>query len=98
VGSGVKWLTLLLFVLLGFLQYRLWLPEGGKAELSRLQANITVQEQRNEALRRRNRELELEVMELQAGLESLEARAREDLGLIKEGETYYQVVEKEPSQ
>ncbi len=93
----MKWLALLLFMLLLFLQYRLWLPEGSKAELARLRTEIGLQEQRNRELHQRNRELELEVLELQSGLESLETRAREDLGLIKEGETYYQLIEQEAS-
>ena len=91
----VRWLALLLLLLLALLQYRLWLPEGSKTELLRLQAEIQQQQQRNEQLSQRNRELELEVIELQKGLTSLEERAREDLGLIKEGETYYQIIEQE---
>ena len=52
----------------------------------------------NAGLRARNRQLELEVLELQNGQDSLEERAREDLGMIKEGETYYQIVDREPEQ
>ncbi len=89
----MKWLALALLALLLFLQYRLWFPEGSKAELARLRAEIQQQEQHNLELQARNRELELEVLELQSGLESIEERAREDLGLIKEGEVYYQVVD-----
>ena len=91
----MRWLFLLLLVLLAVLQYRLWLSEGSKTELRRLQAEIERQQQHNEQLSQRNRALELEVIELQQGLGSLEERAREDLGLIKEGETYYQIVEQE---
>lgn len=94
----MKWLALLLLLLLLFLQYRLWFPEGSKAELARLRVEISLQGQRNLKLQHRNRELELEVIELQTGLESLETRAREDLGFIKEGETYYQVIEPGGSQ
>ena len=89
----MKWLAVALFLLLVLLQYRLWFPEGSKAELSRLQTEIQSQEGINAGLRARNRQLELEVLELQQGLDSLEARAREDLGMIKEGETYYQIID-----
>jgi cell division protein FtsB len=92
---SVKWLTAVLFLLFILLQYRLWFPEGSKAELARLQAEIQVREEVNAGLRARNRQLELEVLELQDGLDSLEERAREDLGMIKEGETYYQIVDRE---
>ncbi len=93
----MKWLALVLCLLLLFLQYRLWFPEGSKAELARLHHEVVLQQRRNAELNVRNRELELEVLELQAGLEGLEARARETLGLIKEGETYYQIVEQQGS-
>jgi len=91
----MKWLAAALFLLFILLQYRLWFPEGSKAELARLQAEIQVREEVNAGLRTRNRQLELEVLELQDGLDSLEERAREDLGMIKEGETYYQIVDRE---
>ena len=76
------------------LQYRLWVAkEGSLAEVHRLQAEVEEQETLNRGLRERNRQLELEVLELQHGLETVEDRARRDLGMIREGETYYQVVE-----
>jgi cell division protein FtsB len=91
----MKWLAAALFLLFLLLQYRLWFPEGSRAELARLQADIKIQEEVNAGLRARNRQLELEVLELQGGLDSLEERAREDLGMIKEGETYYQLIERD---
>ncbi|MCY4426877.1 MAG: cell division protein FtsB [Halieaceae bacterium] len=91
----MKWLALLLLLLFALLQYRLWLAEGSKTELLRLQEEIQRQQQRNEQLSQRNHDLELEVIELQKGPSSLEERAREDLGMIKEGETYYQIIEQE---
>lgn len=94
----MKWLAAALFVFFVLLQYRLWFPEGSKAELARLEAEIQTQESLNQGLRVRNRQLELEVLELQQGLDSFEERAREDLGMIKDGETYYQIVHRETEQ
>ena len=94
----MKWLAAALFLLFLLLQYRLWFPEGSRAELARLQEEIRTQEDVNAGLRVRNRHLELEVLELQQGVDSLEERARENLGMIKEGETYYQIVEREEEQ
>lgn len=91
----MKWLAAGLFALLLLLQYRLWFAEGSRAELSRLQVKIETQQEINAALRVRNRKLELEVLDLQRGLDSLEERARQDLGMIREGETFYQLVEKQ---
>ena len=89
----MRWLALALFLLLLLLQYRLWIGEGSLAELSRLEQELERQQSVNQGLRERNRQLELEVLELQRGLQGLEERARRDLGMIREGETYYQLVE-----
>jgi cell division protein FtsB len=93
----MRWAALALMLLLALLQYRLWLAEGSLAELHRLDAQLLKQQALNQGLRSRNRQLELEVLELQQGLETVEDRARQDLGMIREGEIYYQVVEKTAS-
>jgi len=95
----MKWLALGLLALLLFSQYRLWFDEEGSiAERHRLEQEISRQQALNQGLRARNVLLEQEVLELQQGTETLEERARQDLGMIREGETYYQVVEKESDQ
>ena len=90
----MKWLALGLLLLLLLSQYRLWFAaEGSLAERHRLEGEITRQEALNSELRSRNAVLEQEVIELQQGLETVEERARSDLGMIRDGETYYQVVD-----
>ena len=90
----MKWLALALFLLLLLTQYRLWFAdEGSLAEQYRLEAEIERQEAVNATLRERNVRLEQEVVELKQGLETVEERARQDLGMIREGEVYYQVVD-----
>ena len=90
----MKWFALALLVLLVLSQFRLWFAEEGSlAELHRLQREIERQEAQNTSLRERNAQLEQEVLELQQGLETVEERARQDLGMIREGETYYQIVD-----
>jgi cell division protein FtsB len=92
----MRWLALVLFLLLLLSQYRLWFAdEGSMAELHRLEAEIQRREALNATLLERNSQLEQEVIELKEGLETVEERARQDLGMIREGETYYQVVEEE---
>jgi cell division protein FtsB len=93
----MRWLALGLLLLLLLLQYRLWFAEGSLAELHRLKAEVAQQQALNETLRVRNDRLEEEVLELQQGLETVEERARRDLGMIREGEVYYQVVEEQPA-
>jgi cell division protein FtsB len=91
----MRWIALGLLLLLLLLQYRLWLAEGSLAELHRLDEQLLKQQALNEGLRILNEQLEQEVLELQQGLETVEERARQDLGMIREGESYYQVVEEE---
>lgn len=83
------WLLVLLLVLLVGLQYRLWLGDGGIAQAAQLKLQITQQNAENERLFERNRVMDAEVMELKKGLETVEERARYELGMVKEGETLY---------
>ena len=89
----MRWLLMVLLLLLGVLQYRLWLGEGSLAEQHRLELQVETQTRINSELKARNAGLEREVLELQSGNKGLEQRAREQLGLVREGETYYQVVD-----
>ncbi|MET0088414.1 MAG: cell division protein FtsB [Candidatus Thiodiazotropha sp.] len=82
----------LLPVLLLFLQYRLWVGEGSLAEVSNLKVEIEALQQELVGLRKRNRALQAEVEDLRSGKAAIEERARSELGMIKEGETFYQVV------
>lgn len=88
----MRWtLTVLLVLLLG-LQYRLWWGEGGRLELQRLEQQTADYERENAILRERNAELARLVMDLKGGNTVLEQRAREELGLTREDEVYYQFV------
>jgi cell division protein FtsB len=89
----LRWLLLTLLLLLGVLQYRLWFAEGSLAEQHRLELQVEEQTRFNSELQARNAVLEREVLELQSGNKGVEQRAREQLGLIREGETYYQIVD-----
>ena len=76
------------------LQYRLWLGDGSVADIVNLRSAIETQREENERLYARNRELEAEVIDLKTGLESIEYRARRDLGMTRQDETFYQIVER----
>ncbi len=86
----MRWLLVGLTALLLLLQYRLWLAGGGIAEAVRLNARIEEQQKTNAQLQARNALLEQQILELQNGSRVIEQRAREDLGLVKEGEIYFQ--------
>ena len=86
-------LVTILLVLLLVLQYDLWVGEGSLATVWHLQQAVDAQDQENRHLKERNETLAAEVKDLKTGLDAIEERARNDLGMIKEGETYIQVVE-----
>lgn len=83
----------LLIVLLLALQYQLWVSDDGLPELQRLQQRMEQQKRENRTLTERNQVLAAEVRDLKSGLDALEERARSDLGMIKPGETFFQIIE-----
>ncbi|MGK0674347.1 MAG: cell division protein FtsB [Halothiobacillaceae bacterium] len=89
----LRWLVLLLAVIFVLLQYQLWLGDGSwpRAEAARIALEKQLAE--NERLRQRNAALEAEVLDLKTGLDAIEERARSDLGLVKQGDTYFQIID-----
>lgn len=82
----------LLLILIG-LQYKLWLGDANVFHWMRLEKKLKAQEEENKQLIARNRILEADVLELKSGEQALEEEARFELGMIKDGESYYHVVE-----
>ena len=89
----MRWLVLVLLLLLGWLQYRLWVGEGSLEEVNALREEIRDQKMEIERLGARNRTLDAEVRNLRVGEDALEERARSELGMIKQGELFLQVIE-----
>jgi cell division protein FtsB len=81
-----------LFALLIILQYQLWFGEGSYQQLWQRQQQITEQLKNNQSLEEKNALLAAEVADLKQGFTAIEERARRELGMIKEGEVYYQIV------
>ncbi|HSG51808.1 MAG TPA: cell division protein FtsB [Rheinheimera sp.] len=84
-------LTLLLLALLGMLQYRLWFGQLSVADYFQQQDELRAQQQSNLELEKRNRLLRADVKDLQQGLEAIEERARNELGLIREDEVFFRM-------
>ena len=97
VQSKLRNLALILLVLLFGLQIGLWFSSTGMRHLSSLDQAVEAQSIENTEQKLKNEQLEAEVQNLRDGLEAVEERARSELGLIGEGEVFYQVIEA-PSQ
>ena len=82
----------LVFTLLG-LQYKLWLGEDSLLQWIRLDKKLDDQTDENKKLVARNQAVEADIAELKSGEQALEERARYDLGMVKQGEIYYQIVD-----
>ena len=84
-------ITILILVLIG-LQYKLWFGDGSLSEVVQLTRELELQKQKLKELETRNRILEAQVLDLQNGLDAFEEKARNDLGMIKQGETFIQLI------
>ncbi len=84
-----KLIIIVLSLMLIVLQSRLWIGEGSIAEMVSLQNKLERQKRENERHYRRNSLLAREVVELQQGMETIEEQARQELGMIKNDETFY---------
>jgi cell division protein FtsB len=89
----MKIIVLILIVLIAQLQYRLWFGDGSINEISTYQARLDELKTRVEEKKHRNDMLYAEVLDLRKGQEAVEERARDELGMIKQTETFIQVIE-----
>ena len=96
----LRLVALVLLALLAWLQYRLWFGHGGAGDVRVLSQQVDQQARDNGGLQQRNDALAAEVAELKSadGGAAVEERARSELGMIKPGETFYRVVERQPSE
>ena len=83
----------LLLALLLVLHYRLWFARGNLLEVRNFETIKQEQAEENLRLQERNQALAAEVQDLKQGMEAIEEKARSEMGMIKEGETFYQIVE-----
>jgi cell division protein FtsB len=87
-------ITVLVIFLIG-LQYRLWFGDGSLSEVVQLSRELELQKVKLRELEDRNTILEAQVLDLQNGLDAFEEKARNDLGMIKQGETFIQLIPQE---
>jgi cell division protein FtsB len=79
---------------LAALQYKLWCEPDGIKDWWQLKQAIMAQNSENQQLQQRNTQLAAEIQDLKVGEDAIQEHARNDLGMIKQGEVFYQAVDK----
>lgn len=92
----MRWPTWVLLAIIALLQYPLWFGKGGWLKAREMERQLQAQREVNQKLEARNAALDAEVRDLKTGYEAIEERARFELGLIKDGEVFVQVPQKQP--
>jgi cell division protein FtsB len=92
----MRWPTWVLVALIVLLQYPLWLGKGGWLRVWDMDRQLAEQREVNQKLEARNAGLDAEVRDLKTGFDAIEERARYELGLVKPGEVFVQVPQKQP--
>jgi cell division protein FtsB len=90
----MKILSVLLVIIVVVLQYTLWIGPGGMTSVWQLKKQLVEQQTENDKLKERNDVLLAEIRDLKQGHSAIEERARNELGMIKKDETFYQIIEK----
>jgi cell division protein FtsB len=88
----MKVLSLVLVVLIGLIQYPLWLGKGSWFRVWEVDSQIKSQRDKNAALQTRNNVLDADVRDLKQGLDAIEERARSEMGMIKQDEIFFQLL------
>ena len=89
----MKALTLIFVILIALLQYPLWLGKGSWLRVWNVKQQISSQKDKNKTFKQRNETLGAEVRDLKQGNAAIEERARSELGMIKQDEVFYQVID-----
>lgn len=89
---STKPIIIALIALVAFIQYEIWLAPGGLRTLWNLKHSIIQQHEKNRQLQQRSKAIAADIKDLKRGRQAVEERARNELGMVKDGETFYQVV------
>lgn len=85
-----KTIVILLILLFSIFQYKLWFTKGGVRETLYLKNQISEQQVQNIQLQERNSKVAADIKSLKENNSSIESRARKELGMVKNDETFYQ--------
>ncbi len=92
----MRLLAVVLVILVAAIQTPLWFGKGGWLRVWELDRQLTQVRKSNDELRARNAALDAEVRDLKTGYDAIEERARSELGMIRQDEVFYQVVDPAP--
>jgi cell division protein FtsB len=92
----VRAILFVLVTLLIYLQYTLWFGKGGIRDVSLLEQTVAEQQADIVILKERNQALAAEVLDLKQGMEAIEELARSEMGMIKDGEVFFQIIKPVP--
>jgi cell division protein FtsB len=93
----MRLLSIVFVALIVLLQYPLWLGKGGWLRVWEIDRQVTAQKEGNAGLRVRNDALDAEVRDLKQGYDAIEERARYELGMIRQDEIFFHILEKSPA-
>ena len=88
--------SVVLVALIVLLQFPLWLGKGGWLRVWEVDRQVRAQKEINSRLRERNDVLDAEVRDLKQGNDAIEERARYELGMVKQDEIFFHVLDKTP--
>lgn len=88
-------ITVILLIFIILLQHRLWFGKNSVPDYLALEEEVQRQKLDNDKLKRRNKLLYADTDDLKSGVEAIEERARNELGMIKEGETFFRLIPSE---
>ena len=94
---AARLIAVLLILVIAALQYGLWLGQGGWLRVWDIDNMVSGQRRANDGLAVRNALLHAEVRDLKAGLGAIEERARNEMGMIRYDEVFFQVMLNEPT-
>ena len=89
----MRWIPILLLIAFLALQYKLWFSDRGIFEWIELEKKHATQKFENKQRKARNQALSAEIIELKSGDQALEEQARYELGMVQQGEVYYQFID-----
>lgn len=87
------WPYIVLIVLIALLQVKFFFGQGNWRQVQALHTQVAEQQKQNEDLLSRNRALAAEMKDLKSGVDAVEERARNEMGMVKPGETFYRVID-----